>query len=529
MAAINASTVFAITLAIIAGLICAWVFKTVFLTPKPKPITPAPLTYRATVLAANVTENSTISAMQVKRVTVDKETWEKWQSEEKDRGEMLTGNQAVGRIPKVALTAEKPVYTNDLLPLHYPEELSKRLEAGKVAAIVEVPSKFSQVREKDRVDLLCTLSNTDPDLGPTETRTATMVHNARVIARFGTTSEAARPSRSMASSGNHTYTLEVTPYRYALIELAKQIGGAFTLRIHDKASSEAGVAAVAAKGGETEDPVVERVGTDELAKLFGFARPLPPRYFEIEKFSGVDQVKDAHIFLEPGSPAPSTSSSDPRQNQPGMTPGGLQGPNQGPGRGAPPGGGRPRQAPGGGRPPSGNRQASLNVSPLLSADLGLTASRWQLAGAAIGDSDFATSGRVYASETNSDSYLAQLGREANYDTGLSTSNWRRTSEANGTTGLSTSGWRRISEPNGITGLSTSGWRRIVSESGSNNQPGMPNAGRSSPGGSGYQGGGYQGGGNRGSFGGSGGLGSPGLGTTRLPNDCPACRGGRPRR
>jgi hypothetical protein len=282
------------------------------------------------------------------------------------------------------------------------------------------------------------------------------------------------------------------------------------------------------------------VGTDELARLFGFAKPLPPKYFEIEKFSGVDQVPNAHIYLAPGSPTPSTKSSDPRQNRPGMSPGGLQGPNQRPGGmpagGAPGGGGgeRRRQQPPAGAQPGGNRQASLGGSALLSADLGLTASRWQLASAASDDSDVATPGRQHARATDSgSSYLAMFGGESDYDTGLSTSNWRR-GEATGTTGMSTSNWRRTSEATGDTGLATSGWRRVVSEGSSSNMPGMGNfnrgganrggANRGGPNFSGFQG--NRGGGLGGPGGPGGGFGSAGMGLPSSARDCPACRGRR---
>src|SRR5262249_35137462 len=157
---------FAITLAIIAGLICAWVFKTVFLAPKklepPKPVQ----TYRLTVMANNITENTKIQSTQVKRITVDKETFDKAKLEEKDKGEMLTGSQPTGRVPMRPLLAEKPIYEKDLLPLSYPKPL--QIESGKVPVTVDVPTRAAAMaRVGDRVDLLCTLVNTDPDLGPT--------------------------------------------------------------------------------------------------------------------------------------------------------------------------------------------------------------------------------------------------------------------------------------------------------------------------------------------------------------------------
>src|SRR5262249_32188036 len=155
-------------------------------------------TYRVSVMGANITENATIQGLQIKRITVDEKKYQEFKAKEKDRGEMLTGSQPIGRVTKKALVAEEPVYAEDVKPLHYPKAISEMLEPGKAAVIVEVPSKDTMAREGDRVDVLCTLSNTDPELGPTETRTAVMAKDVRVLARFLTTADAARPSRTMS-------------------------------------------------------------------------------------------------------------------------------------------------------------------------------------------------------------------------------------------------------------------------------------------------------------------------------------------
>jgi Flp pilus assembly protein CpaB len=370
-AAINASTVFAITLAIIAGLIAAWVFKTVFLKPQKVEAKQAEPTYPVTVLAANVPEDTKIASLQIRRIRVSKAKLDEYMTKAtSENTSLLTGSQPIGRVTKVPLKAEEPVYENQLVELHYPKPI--KLEPGKVAATVEVPAANMSVRQGDRVDLLCTLSNTDPDLGPTETRTAVMAKNVKVVARFNTTAEGARPTAQMARTGTRPYTLEVTNFRYGLIELAKQIGGAFSLMPHSK--EETGVATtVSAKGTESEDKDVSVVTSDDLVKLFGFSKPLPPRYFEVEKVSGVDPVQGAHIFLQPGSPQPaqkSSSSSGSSGNRPGSNTGPLQGPNMRPGGSGAPGNG-PRPQPPTGR--SSTRQASISGT----VDSNLSASGWR--------------------------------------------------------------------------------------------------------------------------------------------------------
>jgi Flp pilus assembly protein CpaB len=321
-AAINASTVFAVTLAIIAGLIFAWVFKTVFLTPKKAPVVPVEPTYRVTVMAISVSDNTRISPLQVKRINVSKAKYDEYKAEEKTKGTMLVGNQPVSRVTRDTLRAEEPIYEGQLKEMHYPKPVSEMLEPGKVASIVEVPSRNTMVHVDDRVDLLCTLTNHSPEVGPVETRTAVMAKNVRVVARFNTTRDAPTAPRGTT----RPYTLEVTPYRYGLIELAKSLGGLFALRIHDR--SESAPATVSAADTE-DDPVVPYVTTDDLAKLFGFSAPLPTKYFEVESFSGVSQNPGRHIYQAPapsGQPAPGGAKpTTPGGARPSTTPGSAPG------------------------------------------------------------------------------------------------------------------------------------------------------------------------------------------------------------
>src|SRR5262249_50105483 len=235
------------TLAIIAGLIFAWVFKTVFLTPKKAPAPPVEPTYRVTVMSLSVSDQTRISPLQVKRVSVTKAKYDEYKAEERTKGPLLVGNQPIGRVSKESLRAEEPIYESQLKELHYPKPVSEMLEPGKVASIVEVPARNTMVQVDDRVDVMCTITNSNPQLGPTETRTAVMAKNVRVVARFNSTRDAAQP----APGPLRQYTLEVTPYRHGLIELAKSIGGVFALRIHDKSGSSLADGSAAE---EEEDP-----------------------------------------------------------------------------------------------------------------------------------------------------------------------------------------------------------------------------------------------------------------------------------
>jgi Flp pilus assembly protein CpaB len=298
-------------LAIIAGLIFAWVFKTVFLTPKKAPAPPVEPTYRVTVMAIGVSDNTRIGPLQVKRVSVTKAKYDEYKAVEKTKGPMLVGNQPINRVTRDTLQAEEPVYESQVKELHYPEAVSKKLEPGKVASIVEVPARNSMVQVDDRVDVMCTVTNSNPQLGPVETRTAVMAKNVRVVARFNSTRDAAQP----APGPLRQYTLEVTPYRYGLIELAKAVGGIFALRIHDKSGSSLGDGSAAE---EEEDPPGDQpVTTEDLVRVFGFEPQKAPKYFEVESFSGVSQIPGRYIYQQPGGGQPVKPSS-------GLTPGRAQ-------------------------------------------------------------------------------------------------------------------------------------------------------------------------------------------------------------
>jgi Flp pilus assembly protein CpaB len=293
---------------------------------------------------------------------------------EKTKGPMLVGNQPINRVTRDTLQAEEPIYESQVKELRYPKPVSEMLEPGKVASIVEVPARNSMVQVDDRVDVMCTLTNSNPQIGPVETRTAVMAKNVRVVARFNSTRDAAQP----APGPLRQYTLELTPYRYGLVELAKSLGGLFALRIHDK--SDSGVGTVTAAD-EEEDPNVSVVTTDDLVKLFGFSAPLPAKYFEVEAFSGVSQIPGRHIYQQPG-----------QSGQPAVPGGGLRSP-------AAPGGARPGVVPGG-VPATGLRSASAAggaaSTAALAASTTSTSTGWQRISVATGNGAMGRAGALAA-------------------------------------------------------------------------------------------------------------------------------------
>ena len=292
----GASTVFAITLAIVAGLIGAWVFKMTLL-PGKKPPAPAAAAYKLTVASINLTEKQEILPGNVKAITVNKEEYDRAMADPKAQGRVrLFGNQPIGRTTVKPIMAEEPVFEDQLEPLHYPHPVSEDLRPGKVAVIIEVPAKQAMVHVDDRVDVLCSLSSKNAAFGPGSTATAVIARGQRVVARFNSTRTAVQPGPGQ----NRTYTLETSPYRHALIELAKTIGATFALSVIQKTTDEVpGI--IRGSDYEGDDPQTDRVTTADLARLFGIT-PVQETQLEIERWTGTQQ-RDSLIFEQYNRPS----------------------------------------------------------------------------------------------------------------------------------------------------------------------------------------------------------------------------------
>jgi Flp pilus assembly protein CpaB len=251
----------------------------------------------------------------IKTIDVPVEERNRWLKEASNRKtRLLDGGQPVGRTTVKALRAEEPVFEDMLEPFQYPRPVSELLAPGKRAAIVEIPASQAMVQVGDHVDLLCTLSNDTAGFGIGNTATAILTRGAKVVARFNTT----RTAATAPAGANRTYTLETSPYRYAMIELAKSIGGKFALSVSPRTSEDGngngngllqmGMAA------ESDDPETDRVTTGDLARLFGIvpATASPERSWEVERFSGLDRGTSL-VFANYGGP-----NSPPGRSNPGV-------------------------------------------------------------------------------------------------------------------------------------------------------------------------------------------------------------------
>jgi Flp pilus assembly protein CpaB len=311
----SAGLLFAIAMAIIIGLLFAWLFKMVLLDKKPAP-KPVDDTEEITVAAANIYDQTEVKSVHVKKVRVDKKRYA--ELSKTDRGPMLKGNQPVGRVTKIGhwIKAEEPFYEEDLYPYTYPDSIKRKLEPGYRAAIVTVAAKEAMVQVDDYVDVYCTLSN--DALGPGGQGTAEIAKGAKVIARFGTTRPGAQPARLDAP---REYTLQVTPYRFALMELAKTMGAKFSLTVAPQPAE--GDSKSLPASNDVNDPkeqVADRVSGADLATLFGIAAtPGAPGPWEIEKYVG---IKNEGKTSYPGYVPPSRAGGSTTPPAPPPAPGG---------------------------------------------------------------------------------------------------------------------------------------------------------------------------------------------------------------
>jgi Flp pilus assembly protein CpaB len=301
-AAVQASTVFAIALAIVAGLIFAWLFKVVLLDKKqpPKPVDDSvPIAYTTT----NLYDQTEIKSIHVKSVKVPRTTVEAWRKEGR---QPLIGAQPVGRVTKVSVNAEEPIFADYLLPFNYPVPVTKLLRPGMRAVIVTIPATEAMVQVNDYVDLYLTLSN--DFFGPGSNGTAEVARGCKVIARFGTTRPGAQPRNLDAP---RQYTLEVTPYRFALIQLAKSVGATFSLAAAGVGVDEENRPIIAVNDlNDPRETAAQSVTGADLAALFGIGGPPPPppAPYVIEKYVGINPAGSAAF---PGYIPPSRGGALP--------------------------------------------------------------------------------------------------------------------------------------------------------------------------------------------------------------------------
>ena len=324
-AAISSSTIFAIALAIVAGLIFAWLFKMVLLDPKKAPPLPPDTRRDVTIAGVNILPNTPIAPSNIKTIKVSQDQFDAWTKPkpgEKAR-KLLYGQQPINRVTKKAILAESPIYEDDLEPFEYPVPVSSLIATGKKAVMIKIDPNEAMVQKDDYVDVWATLSN--DALGAGGNGSAVIARNAKVVARFGTTAPGARPANSRDP---RVYTLEVSPYRFALIELAKASGAKFSLAVsHIDPSSE--TPPVSDDPTDPPGDQLVRVTGRDLARLFGIGDPTPgtppPPAWALERVVG---IRHAPTMTFPGYQPRQSGGTVPASYNPsssGVAPAGLNG------------------------------------------------------------------------------------------------------------------------------------------------------------------------------------------------------------
>src|SRR5262249_30169909 len=140
-AAIQASSVFGITLAILAGLIFAWVFKVVLLTPRKEPPPPPEPMVPLTVATFNIRDKQKV--LEVKTVNLPRSEYEArlkgWQKRFGKDAVPLQGNQPLNRTTKEPINAEEPFFESQLEKYDFAPSLSSKLAPGHRAVTLTLP------------------------------------------------------------------------------------------------------------------------------------------------------------------------------------------------------------------------------------------------------------------------------------------------------------------------------------------------------------------------------------------------------
>jgi Flp pilus assembly protein CpaB len=279
--------VFAVVMALVAGLIFAWVVKTIWFDKKPGAAAAPAALKRLTVAARNIRDKEEIRPQDIKTINVTEEEYNRRLASAKDGKRVyLDGRKPVGRTTIAVVSAEDPVFEDQLEKYGYPAPVSTFLRPGMRAVVIEVPSTSAMIQVGDVVDVLATLGHDNPLAKRVDTTTATLAKNLKVVARFNSTRTAAQPPPGPRRS----YTLEATPYRAQLLELAKNVGCTFSLPVSPRQMNEEGATVGATPETGMDEPTDGRVTDEDLAKAFGFKKEPPPKpAWEVERYTGVSK------------------------------------------------------------------------------------------------------------------------------------------------------------------------------------------------------------------------------------------------
>ena len=321
----RASTLFALTVAILLGLATAVTLKVTGVFDKPVP--PPPVVeakkpdINVLIAGRNLFKGNLIDAPWVGLRPLRADELKHYEAH-KDEYLAPTPAAVTFRVAAKNIEADRPLLKSDLEDLAQPENLSHRLLPNMRAvnvAVMKDGSAGGLIQVGEWVDVLLTTSISSSD-GSANTKTAGIAHRLRVVAKRNGLFNVLAP---LADDKPVNYTLEANPYRSALIEFCKTKGTLTIVPVsfsEQKSLEERRAAALTDldKGFEEvnfkapfpfensleyqdEDARIEGVvkgetgvGTSDLVRIYSLKTNAPPQKpTTIQVFSGVDRKAPA--------------------------------------------------------------------------------------------------------------------------------------------------------------------------------------------------------------------------------------------
>lgn len=330
----RASTLFALTLAVLAGLGTAAAIKVSGVFNKPPEPQPAAKRPDVPVLVAarNIFAGDLIDTTWVTTRPLRPEELEQY---EKNKDQYLPSLPAATylRVAAKNIEADRPIRREMLQDMAKPESLSHRLLPQMRAVNVAVLKDHAGgglIQPGEWVDVLLTSQVDSGEHTPISTHTACIAHRLRVIAKRNGLWPVFAP---LPEDKPVTFTLEANPYRAALIEYAKSKGQLSLVAVsaaEQKGLEERRAMALAniqpvgyapvtmENSAEYQDEEARvagvlkgdvSIGTADLVRIFGIkttepppAAPTPPPQITVQQYTGNGRLYPA-VFNADGSPA----------------------------------------------------------------------------------------------------------------------------------------------------------------------------------------------------------------------------------
>ncbi len=349
----RASTLFALTIAVLLGLGVAVAARMSGLFSKPpEPTTAKKQEIQILVAAKNLFAGDTIDPAAVRVRTLRPEEIEHYQ-QYRDDYLPPSANAAFLRIAKTDILAEQPILKQNLEDMAKPSPLNTRLVHSMRAVNVSLPRDEAAgglIQVGEWVDVFLTSTIRDAK-GKSTTRTAVIAPHVRVIAKRNTLWPLFAP---LPQDKPVQFTLEVNPYRAALIEYAKNKGQLMLTPLPTSEQKRLEESRAAVLKGDNPDAVVFVKDGDEardeqirvaaygrgelvvderdLVRVFGLttAEPAAPAAstIAVEQIAGVNHYQPARFAdgsrVYPTKNSPAASPPAPQGQSPALATSGLQ-------------------------------------------------------------------------------------------------------------------------------------------------------------------------------------------------------------